>query len=153
MAVQLIVIGHPRRDPLIDAADEYLGKARRQLNVQLHQLDPRKRARNADDNKIRSLEGEAILSRVGNAQLVALDASGRSMDSPAFAAQLQRWINKGDLALVIGGATGLSPEVLQRADSILSFGPMTLPHRLARLLLSEQLYRATAIWSGAPYHK
>lgn len=153
MAVQLVVVGHSRRDPLIDAAEDYLQKASRSLKVQVHILDPSKRMRKADDVKIRQLEAEAILAKVGSAQLVALDETGRQLNSPAFAKKLQGWINRGDVALVIGGATGLAPEIIKRASFVLSLGEMTLPHRLARLLICEQIYRATSIWSGGPYHK
>ena len=89
------------------------------------------------------------------ARLVALDERGQSLDSSAFAALLGRWQDEGlgDLAFVIGGAEGLSPTVLERADLTLSLGPMTWPHLLARVLLAEQLFRAQCILDGHPYHR
>ncbi len=153
MAVQLIVVGHERRDPLIDAAEAYLQKAARQLKVQVQVLDPARRLRKADDEKIRQVEAEAILARVGKAQLIALDEHGRQLSSVNFAKRLQGWLNRGDLALVIGGATGLAEQVRSRALFTLALSDMTLPHRMARLLICEQIYRATSIWSGSPYHK
>jgi 23S rRNA (pseudouridine1915-N3)-methyltransferase len=87
--------------------------------------------------------------------VVALDERGKSLDSSAFATLLGRWQDEGlgDLAFVIGGAEGLSPAVLERADLALSFGQMTWPHLLVRVLLAEQLFRAQCILDGHPYHR
>lgn len=101
-------------------------------------------------------EGERLIAAVPTgARVVALDERGKSLDSPAFAALLKRWQDEGvgDLAFVIGGAEGLSGALLARADLTLSFGPMTWPHLLVRVLLAEQLYRAQCILDGHPYHR
>jgi 23S rRNA (pseudouridine1915-N3)-methyltransferase len=87
------------------------------------------------------------------AHVVALDVAGRAMTSEGFA----RWLEsratrgKGKVVFLIGGAEGLPPEILARADEKVSLSAMTLPHRLARLLLAEQLYRAVTILRGEPY--
>ena len=77
------------------------------------------------------------------------------MTSPDFAATLAAWRDDGvgTAAFVIGGADGVSESVKRRADLRLSFGPMVWPHMLARVMLSEQLYRAAAILAGTPYHR
>jgi 23S rRNA (pseudouridine1915-N3)-methyltransferase len=101
-------------------------------------------------------EGELMLAALPRqAALVALDAGGKALDSAAFARRLSDWQDSGtqDIAFAIGGADGLAPEVLQRADLRLSLGPMTWPHLLVRVLLAEQLYRAQAILQGHPYHR
>jgi 23S rRNA (pseudouridine1915-N3)-methyltransferase len=99
----------------------------------------------------------ALLARAvpDGAALVALDERGRMLSSPDFAAALAGWRDAGrqDLAVVIGGADGLAPELRDRADLALSFGPMVWPHLLARVMLAEQLYRAASILAGAPYHR
>ena len=89
------------------------------------------------------------------AVLVLLDERGRTLDSPEFAARLRRWADGGtrDLAFAIGGADGHAPALRDRADLLLSFGPMVWPHMLARVMLAEQLYRAASILSGGPYHR
>jgi 23S rRNA (pseudouridine1915-N3)-methyltransferase len=89
------------------------------------------------------------------ARMVALDARGKALASEAFARQIARWRDAGtsDLAFLIGGAEGLAPAVLARADLVLSLGPMTWPHLLARGMLLEQLYRAQQILAGHPYHR
>ncbi|TXL78218.1 23S rRNA (pseudouridine(1915)-N(3))-methyltransferase RlmH [Vineibacter terrae] len=90
-----------------------------------------------------------------DAALVALDRRGKVLDSDGFA----RWVGTrrdtgaGDLAFLIGGAEGHPEALLKRCALVLSFGPMTFPHMLARILLIEQLYRAQQILAGHPYHR
>ena len=101
-------------------------------------------------------EGRKILTFIpDNALVVALDKGGKTYSSPAFAKALQSWQMDGhaNITFVIGGAGGLSKDVLAKADKTLSFGAMTWPHLLARVMLLEQLYRAHAINTGHPYHK
>jgi len=86
---------------------------------------------------------------------VAMDERGKAMASPDFAAWVARQRDDGirDCAFVIGGADGLAPDIRDRADLTLSFGPMVWPHMLARAMLAEQLYRAASILAGTPYHR
>jgi 23S rRNA (pseudouridine1915-N3)-methyltransferase len=87
--------------------------------------------------------------------VMALDDKGKMLTSPAFAQLLGKIRDEGakTTALVIGGADGLSPEMRDRARIKLSFGLITLPHQLARIVLAEQLYRAATILAGHPYHR
>jgi 23S rRNA (pseudouridine1915-N3)-methyltransferase len=91
----------------------------------------------------------------GPVTTIALDEHGRSMGSEDFAQRLLRWRDDGKPALsfVIGGADGLDPDFVKQADLVLSFSPLTWPHQLVRIMLAEQLYRATTILSGHPYHR
>ena len=86
---------------------------------------------------------------------IALDEHGKSIGSDDFAQKLARWRDDGKPALsfVIGGADGLDPNFVKTADLTLSFSPLTWPHQLVRIMLAEQLYRATTILSGHPYHR
>jgi len=86
---------------------------------------------------------------------IALDERGRQLDSEAFARRLGAWRDRGEseLAFLIGGPDGLEAAVLERARAIYALGRMTWPHRLVRVLLAEQLYRAQAILAGHPYHR
>jgi len=96
-------------------------------------------------------DGEQLERRIPErAHRVVLDAGGRTYDSEAFARWLEERRQAGrDVCFVIGGAFGVT---LERRDETLSFGPMTFPHQLARVLLLEQLYRAHKILAGEPYH-
>jgi 23S rRNA (pseudouridine1915-N3)-methyltransferase len=87
--------------------------------------------------------------------LVALDERGRSIGSEDFAQRLARWRDAGKhtVSFVIGGADGLESGFSAAADLALSFSPLTWPHQLVRIMLAEQLYRATTILSGHPYHR
>jgi 23S rRNA (pseudouridine1915-N3)-methyltransferase len=89
------------------------------------------------------------------AALVALDERGRMLSSPDLAARLAAFRDAGtrDLGFVIGGADGLDPALRDRAALVLSLGPMVWPHMLARVMLTEQLYRAATILAGTPYHR
>ncbi len=85
---------------------------------------------------------------------MALDLGGEAPTSEALAARLTRWEEAGRTpCFLIGGAEGLDPAVLARAEHRLSLGPMTWPHFLVRGMLAEQLYRAQAIRAGHPYHR
>lgn len=89
------------------------------------------------------------------AALCALDERGRMLDSPGLAALLAGWrdAGRGTAAFVIGGADGLGPALRERAEVLLSLGPMVWPHMLVRVMLAEQLYRAMTILAGLPYHR
>lgn len=88
-------------------------------------------------------------------RLLALDRTGEILDSPAFARLIGRWRDDGvrDIAFLIGGPDGLAASLAQRCDRRLSFGAMTWPHLLARVMLAEQLWRAAAILGNHPYHR
>jgi 23S rRNA (pseudouridine1915-N3)-methyltransferase len=101
-------------------------------------------------------EGAALLKLARDADaIVALDERGKALTSQAFAQLLAkvRDDGAGTAAILIGGADGLAPAVREAARITLSFGAITLPHGLARIVLAEQLYRAATILAGHPYHR
>lgn len=111
-----------------------------------------------DERKAREREAQSarLLERLpSGACVVALDERGKLMSSPDFANLIQRTRDGGadEMTFLIGGADGHTKAVRERADHMLSFGQMVWPHMLARVMLSEQLYRAVSILSGSPYHR
>jgi len=101
-------------------------------------------------------EADALLAKVPPAHtLISLDPAGKMLSSETFAAALAKYRDGGasGLAFLIGGADGLGLAARNKADLLLSLGPMTLPHGLARIVLAEQLYRAMTILAGHPYHR
>jgi 23S rRNA (pseudouridine1915-N3)-methyltransferase len=86
---------------------------------------------------------------------LGLDERGRLMTSPEFAALLARWRDdgRGTVAVMIGGADGLTDDARGQCDRLVSFGPMVWPHMLVRVMIAEQLYRAASILANAPYHR
>jgi 23S rRNA (pseudouridine1915-N3)-methyltransferase len=111
------------------------------------------RARREGDR--RAEEGAAILDKAAGTVLVAFDERGPSLTSEAFAQRLAGWRDGGraGVTFVIGGPDGLDGRVRAAADLTLSFGALTLPHQLVRVLVAEQLYRALTILAGHPYHR
>jgi 23S rRNA (pseudouridine1915-N3)-methyltransferase len=101
-------------------------------------------------------EADTLLAKLPPGhKLVCLDREGEALSSDNFARVLARFRDGGapGLAFLIGGADGIGAPALAKADKVLSLGPMTLPHGLARIVLAEQLYRAATILAGHPYHR
>ena len=101
-------------------------------------------------------EARLLLDAIGEkATIVALDEHGADLTSTAFADRIRTWRDDGvsELAFAIGGADGHGPALLKRAAATVAFGRMTWPHRLARVMLIEQVYRAQQIIAGHPYHR
>ncbi len=105
---------------------------------------------------LKEAESQLLLNNVPiGAKIIALDESGKTPSSREFAGLIRGWIDSGApaIAFLIGGANGHADFLKQRADYKLSFGRMTLPHMLARVVLAEQIYRAKTIIDGHPYHR
>ena len=102
----------------------------------------------------RQNESQAILNKLSPTDyVILLDEHGKALDSPAISAHLQQlFVNSQNVVLVIGGAYGVSDELMQRANFTWSLSPLVFPHQLVRLILTEQLYRAQEIAAGHPYH-
>ncbi|MEJ6393404.1 23S rRNA (pseudouridine(1915)-N(3))-methyltransferase RlmH [Gymnodinialimonas sp. 2305UL16-5] len=155
MRVHLCVIGRLRGGPEKTLIDDYLtrfDKTGRGLGLTLGQVIE------LEDKRGGGMAAEAELIRKAlpsGAVLWVLDERGRVVASPTFARKLadQRDRGQGDLAFVIGGADGIDPALRDDASFALSFGQMVWPHMLARVMLSEQLYRAASILAGSPYHR
>lgn len=153
MRLRILAVGRDRSGLFQPAVEEYAKRISRHARLEIVEvLEARKHAGTA---RAREEEGESLLARIGERErVVALDERGVEPSSPELARRLAAWLQGGrDVALVIGGADGLSEAVLRRADERLSLSRLTLAHRLARLVLAEQLYRAFAILRGEPYHR
>jgi len=157
MNLVLIAVGKLREAYYRAAVEEYLTRIRHFLPVDHIEVPP---GTGEDGNgKGRGAllrEAEAIerhLKREG--KVAALDARGTALTSEEFADWLQRNMSASvpRISFVIGGAWGLAPGILERADLRLSLSPMTFPHEMARLVLAEQVYRALSLWKNLPYHK
>ena len=153
MKVRLLAVGRDRSGLYAPAVEEYVARLRRQLKFELVELPEARKA--AGTPQAREEEAATILARLGpRERLVALDERGDQPTSVELARRGERWQAGGqDVALVIGGSDGLAPAVLERAQERLALSRLTLAHRLARLVLVEQLYRAMTILRGEPYHK
>lgn len=150
--IRLLVVGAAKAPWFREAASHYLTALRRHVPVEEVVLRDGKAS---DRERRMAEEGRAILAKLGPRDLlVVLDENGRSLASRELASRLGQLLEDPGRrpCFVVGGAFGLPPEVLARADLTLALGPETLPHELARVVLYEQLYRASSILAGAPYH-
>jgi len=158
MRFVIVAVGH-RQPTWVDAAvNDYIGRLPRDAAVNVVELRPDPRPDNAGEQAIaRLLEREAARIATAiprGAAMVALDETGQSMSTRAFAMQIERWrADARDVAFVIGSADGLDATLKRQADRLLSLSAMTLPHGLARVMLAEQLYRANSLAAGHPYHR
>jgi 23S rRNA (pseudouridine1915-N3)-methyltransferase len=152
--VIVAVVGKARHATVGPAARDYESRAARHWPLVVREVREEP-AGGASAAVVRRREGERLLEQVpAGAHLVACDACGARMTSEEFARWLQGLRESAtDVCFVIGGALGLSDEVRAAARTTLALAPWTLPHELARLVLSEQLYRAGTIVRGQPYHK
>jgi len=155
MKLTILAVGKLKETYWKEAMQEYLRRLAPFATVTVVEVADRdKEAQTAEC--VQKREAADLLKRLpGGAHVVALDAGGHALGSEALAAHIEDLKLRGvsHLCFVIGGSTGLAPEVLKRADERLSFGSQTWPHNLARVMLVEQLYRACSISAGHPYHK
>lgn len=153
MRLRVLAVGRDRSGLYRPALEEYARRLGRYARFEVVEVPEARR--HAGTPRARDEEGEAILARLRDGErVVALDERGREPSSEELARRLGAWLAGGrDLALVVGGADGLAEAVKARADESLSLSRLTLAHRLARLVLLEQLYRAFTILRGEPYHK
>lgn len=155
MKVRLVSIGKDRSGLFQPAVDEYARRLTHYTRFSLVELPEAKVKKGSAPETSRALEADALLALKGPQDwLVALDERGRELDSRELAQLVEKaQLSSKDLLFVIGGDEGLDERVRQKADRVLSLSRMTLPHRLARVVLVEQLYRAHTILRGEPYHK
>lgn len=159
MRYRIISVGKIKETFYLNGVKEYLKRLEPYASIELidgleEKTNPR--AGEAEIERILAKEGERVLKLVGEDDiLVALDISGRSVSSETWANLLNECnlSGKPKVDLVIGGSHGLAQEVRKRAQYRISFSPMTFPHQMAVLILSEQLYRGFKILRGEPYHK
>jgi 23S rRNA (pseudouridine1915-N3)-methyltransferase len=159
MRVGIAAIGRMKQGPERDLVARYLERATnsgKTLGLTNFGVAEFPESRAASPAARKTEEAKALATQLpALGVVIALDEHGKTMGSDDFARRLARWRDDGKPALsfLIGGADGLDPPLVQRADLALSFSPLTWPHQLVRIMLAEQLYRATTILSGHPYHR
>lgn len=159
MLIQIIGVGKLKEKYLVQGIQEYAKRLTPYIKLQVIEVADEKAPdtlSEAEVSIVKEREGERILAQVKeSAHVIALAIGGQLWSSEELAAELDRLGTYGTshVVFVIGGSHGLSDQVLRRAQQRLSFGRMTLPHQLMRLVLVEQIYRAVKINRGEPYHK
>ena len=155
MRTRLVSVGERMPSWVTEGFAEYRKRLSRELPIELVEIPLGNRGKSRDPVRAMADEGSAVLAAISaDTHVVALDGRGRPWSSEQLAANLADWRMLGrDLAILIGGPDGHAPDVLRRAQQSWSLGPLTLPHMLVRLVVAEQLYRATTILAGHPYHR
>lgn len=146
MKLRVVAIGRIREPFFREAADHYIERIRHYAPADVVEIDPRK-GKGAGAAARAAIPPRAIV--------VALDSTGEALASRAFADRVASWQRSGRpaVAFLVGGPDGLPGDLARTADFRLSLGPLTLPHRLARVVLLEQIYRAMTILRGDPYDR
>ena len=153
LKVRVLSVGRDRSGWFEPAVRGYAERLQHYTRLELTELAEPRGKRPADASKTHEAERILAARRPGEA-LIALDERGQSVDTPAFARFLgDAQVRSQDLLFVVGGDDGLDATVLAAAQRVVSLSAMTFPHRLARLVLLEQLYRGFTLLKGEPYHR
>ena len=155
MLIHLIAVGTKMPGWVEEGYAEYAKRMPPESKLKLVEINAGKRSKNSDIQRLTQLEGEKMLAAIPKgAKVVALDVLGKAVSTEQLANELKDWQASGqDIAILVGGPEGLAADCLAAANQKLSLSKLTLPHPLVRVVLAEQLYRASTILKGHPYHK
>lgn len=154
MRLHLICVGSRQPAWINRGFETYARRMPRECAIELVEIATARRG-SGDLNRSLNKEGERIIRVIpASALVVALEVNGEPWTTQQLSGHLDEWRRDHQhVALLIGGADGLPPACVERAHKCWSLSPLTLPHGLARVMVTEQLYRAWTILSGHPYHR
>lgn len=152
MKINIVTIGKIKEKYFADAVDEYVKRCSRYGDVKIIELPDSPQGKSADEQ--RRIES-AMLKEKAKGYVVVTDSRGEELTSEGLASLINTKAVEGakEISFLIGGSYGHTEELRASADKLLSFGKITLPHQLFRVVLAEQIYRALTIIAGTPYHK
>lgn len=155
LKIFLIAVGTKMPDWVNAGFEEYRKRFPRDNRLELIEIPAQHRGKNADIDRTIEKEGELMLEAVPRgAHIVTLDIPGKQYTTPQLAQVMNRWRGLGqNIALLVGGAEGLSAACRQKADESWSLSSLTMPHPLVRVVIAEALYRAWSLTAGLPYHR
>ncbi|WP_296112440.1 23S rRNA (pseudouridine(1915)-N(3))-methyltransferase RlmH [uncultured Anaerococcus sp.] len=160
MLIKLVTVGKIKEKFYKEAIAEYAKRMKSYNKVEIIEVADEKAPETLSRKEVamvKDAEGERILGKIkDDSFVITLEIGGRALDSISFARLIQEEMLDGfgrDLVFVVGGSNGLGDNVLKRSNYRLSFGKMTYPHQLMRVILMEQVYRAYRIINKEPYHK
>ena len=136
------------------ACQDYIKRMPREMQVEIVEIKPDKRAAGKNAQTVQQAEAKRILEACGNDYLLVLDEQGQQISTQQLANRMQDWQHLGkNVSLIVGGADGLDVSIKQSANFVWGLSKLTLPHAMVRVLLCEQLYRAWSIIQQHPYHR
>lgn len=159
MKIKIIAVGKLKEKYLKQGIAEYEKRLGKYCKFEIIEVPDEKAPENLSELEmiqVKEKEGQKILAKISdNDYVFGLAIQGKEITSEGFANQIDQLSTRGtsSFTFVIGGSLGLSDEVMKRSDAQISFGRLTYPHQLMRLILTEQVYRAFRIIKGEPYHK
>jgi 23S rRNA (pseudouridine1915-N3)-methyltransferase len=155
MRIYLLAIGTKMPQWLNKGYEEYSHRMPSKCKLILKEITAEKRNKNSNIETIQNKEARKLLSAIPkNARVIALDSQGTLWSTEKLATRMENWMMSGqDIALLIGGPDGLTPELLNQANEHWSLSNLTFPHPLVRIIVAEQLYRAWTITENHPYHR
>ena len=158
MKIKIITVGKVKEKYLVEGIKEYSKRISRYSKLELVEVSDEKAPESLsekDEEIVKNKEGERILNKISNEYVIALVIEGKKVNSIELSEMINRIFSyeSSDITFVIGGSLGLSKDVLNRANTKLSFSDMTFPHQLMKLILLEQVYRSFRIINNEPYHK
>lgn len=155
MKIRILCVGKIKDKFFRDAVDEYKKRLKAFCDLEIIEIKDEKVTPSVNAEMVVQRENERLLSKMTGGYFIALDPNGKMLSSEKFADKIGSLINTGKVPItfIIGGSHGLSDKLLKRCDAILSFSPMTFPHQLFRVMLTEQIYRAFTILNHQTYHK
>ncbi|MDH4276315.1 MAG: 23S rRNA (pseudouridine(1915)-N(3))-methyltransferase RlmH [Gammaproteobacteria bacterium] len=155
MHIHLIAVGKRLDTWVQQGYDEYAKRLPRECSLRLIEIEPGRRSKAGDVARAKAEEEQAMLAAIpARAQVIALDERGKLWNTVQLSQKLDGWLHGGaDVALLVGGADGLTDACRARAQDVWSLSHLTLPHGLVRIVLAEQLYRAWSILHNHPYHR
>lgn len=155
MQVQIVAVGNKMPHWVVEGCAEYLRRFPSDFKVKLTEIAPLKRAKSSNLDKIKIDEGSKCLQAIDSSnKIIALEVKGKALTTAKLAEQIENWKMDGrNISLLIGGPEGLSDECRQKAELHWSLSPLTLPHPMVRVIVSEALYRAWSLTQNHPYHR
>lgn len=154
MKIHIVAVGL-RQPAWADAAvEEYLDRFPKDWSVTIKAVKPELRSGQSTANIMR-IEADRIRAAIPqNSLIIAMDEHGKDLTTVDFAKKIRTWRDTGEsLCFLIGGADGLAPDLKAQAHMLMRLSSMTLPHAMARVMLTEQIYRAFSILTNHPYHR
>ena len=157
--INIVCVGKIKEKYLVDLITDYKKRISKYAKIELIEVADEKEPNNASEKDIELIkdkEGERILSKIKDSQhVVTLEIEGKEYTSESLAKQYQTWMNTGksDVVFVIGGSNGIGREVKKRSNQEISFGSLTYPHQMMKVMILEQLFRVNKILRNEAYHK
>lgn len=155
MRIVLIAVSQRMPDWVEAGFAEYAKRLPHESRLELMAIPAGKRSKNTDIKRLVEQEGEKMIAAIPpGAYVIAMDGRGKTLGTEQWSQRLAQWMQQGrDVALLVGGPEGMDAACLRRADETWSLSALTFPHPLVRIVIAEQLYRASTILQGHPYHK